>query len=173
MNRSRAALVMTTGFAILLLAGCGGGGSGGGAGEGGVESAKAAEAPQSDTAVSVHSEAVCDTITASPGSPIGKISLNDGQVSVDPDPIVQSRSAGVNGWRMAKGGQEKDDHFRIEFKNGSPLEGGTIFDSPDGKLVKSGVKGDAACGPYKYSVTVWPHGGGAPVTVDPTSDLVP
>ncbi|HKK08095.1 MAG TPA: hypothetical protein VKA44_04355 [Gemmatimonadota bacterium] len=104
-------------------------------------------------------------------APIGAISVSGGTLSVSPDPVVQPQAAGFLGWRMAA--PQKADSFRVTFKNDdSPLPDAT-YTSEKGHPVGAVVRPDADCKHYEYSVTVWPAGGGAPVTVDPGSDIVP
>lgn len=153
MKRSWAVLVTMSGVGMVMLWGLGGVDAAGATP--GIEGAKACTNPRGLKYT----------------APIGAITVSGGTLTVDADPIVQPQMSGYLGWRMAA--TQKADSFRVTFKNDdSPLPGVT-YTSEDGGPVGAVVRPDAECKHYDYAVTVWPAGGGAPVTVDPGSDIVP
>jgi len=102
---------------------------------------------------------------------VAKISLLKGEVSVDPDPMVQPRGPGAFRWKLAEG--QDADRFEVNFKDGAtPLPKEAYAGSGQG-AVGDRIDRDARCGIYEYGVTVWPKDGGDPVTLDPRVQVIP
>lgn len=84
--------------------------------------------------------------------PFQTITVEDGEIVVDPDTVIQPPEAGVFGW------MSPDHHWRISYPEGeSPLEMDSYTGEP-GELVWAGVRENAGCQYYKYDIEVWGEG---------------
>jgi len=100
-------------------------------------------------------------------APIATISMKDGQLSVEPDSVVQPVAVGFVGWQL---GSPRITVAQVNYEDG-PLDSDT-FVIPPNRVVGSPVRQDAACKGYKYSVTVILQDGSTQ-TVDPWSPIIP
>lgn len=86
---------------------------------------------------------------ADPTSPIHTITVRDGEVTVEPHPVVQPPGpVGRIGWRS------KTHSWRVTYRDGSPLPK-EVYEGTPRELVLDGVRGDAECRAYEYVVEVW------------------
>lgn len=86
---------------------------------------------------------------AKPTSPIHTITVEDGEVSVSPHPLVQPPGPiGFIGWKS------RTHHWRVTYPDGSPLPK-DVYEGQPRELVLDGVKGDAECRGYAYVVEAW------------------
>lgn len=86
---------------------------------------------------------------ADPTGPIHTITVRDGEITVEPHPLVQPPGpVGLIGWKS------KTHSWRVTYPDGSPLPEDAYEGTPR-ELVLDGVKGDAECRAYRYVVEVW------------------
>lgn len=82
--------------------------------------------------------------------PVHTITVEDGEPSVEPDPLVQPPGpAGMIAWRSPT------HNWRITYLGGSPLPDTVYEGSGDGSLVFDFVREDAPCRAYPYRVETW------------------
>lgn len=111
----------------------------------------ACERPQEDREIRFTGEhASCDREPdAKPTGPIHTITVEDGEVSVSPHPLVQPPGPiGFVGWKS------RTHHWRVTYPEGSPLPQ-DVYEGKPHELVLDGVRGDAECRAYRYVVEVW------------------
>lgn len=86
---------------------------------------------------------------AKPTGPIHTITVEEGEVSVRPHPLVQPPGPiGFIGWKS------RTHHWRVSYPDGSPLPK-DVYEGRPHELVLDGVKGDAECRGYAYVVEAW------------------
>lgn len=131
------------------------------------------EAAVDDTQAAAAMDPTCDE--PSDKEPTGRMvmfSVDDDDVTADPDPVVQRVTSGAIRWKMDPG--SSDYGWKVVFENDdSPLDAAVYVDSSGGTQGGT-VRTDAECKSYKYSVTVWPQGNPSDSTrVDPGADIIP
>lgn len=124
--------------------------------------------PAADEIRYMGTDSTCRTTPDRPLTrPFQTITVEDGEVVVDPDTVMQPPSAGVFGWTSP------DHHWRITYPEGeSPLDSASYTGEP-GELVWAGVREDVACRFYKYDVEVWGEGLRDTLVVDPGGFVQP
>lgn len=99
--------------------------------------------------------------------PFQTISVEAGEIVVEPDTVIQPPKAGIFGWKSA------DYSWRVTYKDARSPAGDTTFTGKPGQLVWTGVREDAACRYYAFEVEVWGGGLGDTLTVDPGGFVEP
>lgn len=95
--------------------------------------------------------------------PIHTLTVEDGEVVVEPDPLVQPPGpAGIIGWRSST------HDWRVTYTDGSPLPEDSYEGPGDGSLVFDFVRDDVECRAYAYEVEVWSDDGAAGDTLGKT-----
>lgn len=100
-----------------------------------------------------------------------RISLQNGEIVVDPDRAKVLRKQGELSWQS-----DQLDHWVVIFhpdRGAYPLQSGILRGRPQARQARARVNPQLECGTYEYTVVVWDDQQQRLVVRDPPVDIIP